>query len=37
MGTLILPASGRVYVDANAVIYAVECIEPYQTLLEPLW
>ncbi len=37
MGTLILPASGRIYVDANAVIYAVERIEPYQTLLEPLW
>jgi hypothetical protein len=37
MGTLILPLSGRVYVDSNAVIYAIERIEPYRTLLEPLW
>lgn len=37
MGTLALPASGLVYVDANAVIYAIERIEPYRTLLEPLW
>lgn len=28
MGTLILPSSGLVYGDANAVIYAVEKIEP---------
>jgi predicted nucleic acid-binding protein len=37
MGALTLPASGSVYVDANAVIYAVEKIEPYASLLEPLW
>jgi predicted nucleic acid-binding protein len=37
MGTLIIPSSGTVYVDANTVIYAVERIEPYYTLLEPLW
>lgn len=37
MGTLSLPTSGRVYVDANTAIYAVERIEPYCTLLEPLW
>jgi len=37
MGTLMLPPSGRVYVDSNAVIYAIERIEPYRTLLEPLW
>lgn len=37
MGTLSIPASGQVYVDANTVIYAVERIEPYRTLLEPLW
>jgi hypothetical protein len=37
MGTLILPPSGQVYVDSNAVIYAIERIEPYRTLLEPLW
>lgn len=37
MGALSIPASGHVYVDANTVIYAVERIEPYRTLLEPLW
>jgi len=37
VGTLSLPASGSVYVDANAVIYAVEKIEPYSSLLTPLW
>jgi predicted nucleic acid-binding protein len=37
MGTLSLPASGQVYIDANAVIYAIERIEPYGALLEPLW
>ena len=37
MGTLNLPASGSVYVDANVVIYAVEKIDPFATLLQPLW
>lgn len=37
MGSLILPSSGSVYVDANSVIYAVEKIEPYRTFLAPLW
>jgi predicted nucleic acid-binding protein len=37
MGALILPAAGSVYVDSNIVIYAVEKIEPYHSLLEPLW
>lgn len=37
MGTIAIPPDGVVYVDANAVIYAVERIEPYRTLLEPLW
>jgi predicted nucleic acid-binding protein len=37
VGTLTLPAAGSVYVDANAVIYAVEKIEPYHSLLAPLW
>jgi predicted nucleic acid-binding protein len=26
-----------VYVDANCVIYSVEKVPPYHTLLEPLW
>ncbi len=37
MGTLTLPASGSVYIDANAVIYSVERIEPYHQLLAPMW
>lgn len=37
MGTLTLPNSGTVYLDANGFIYSVEHIEPYSTLLKPLW
>jgi predicted nucleic acid-binding protein len=37
VGALTLPTAGAVYVDANAVIYAVERIEPYSALLSPLW
>ena len=37
MGPLILPAGGAVYVDANAIIYSVERVEPYRSLLAPMW
>ncbi|HEY7349528.1 MAG TPA: PIN domain-containing protein [Ktedonobacterales bacterium] len=37
MGALALPKQGLVYLDANSIIYAVELIEPYQTILRPLW
>ena len=37
MGSLTLPASGEIYLDANMVIYAVEKIEPYASFLAPLW
>lgn len=37
MGTLTLPASGLVYVDANSVIYTVEKHPVYGPLLHPLW
>lgn len=37
MGSLELPASGSVYLDASAFIYSVERIEPYQALIEPVW
>ena len=37
MGSLSLPALGPVYLDANGFIYSVERVEPYRTLLEPLW
>ena len=37
MGPLILPIGGSVYVDANAIIYSVERVEPYHGLLAPMW
>ncbi|MBV9849995.1 MAG: PIN domain-containing protein [Armatimonadetes bacterium] len=37
MGSLTLPSSGCVYVDANVVIYAVEKIAPYESFMAPLW
>ena len=37
MGALTLPASGSVYLDAKSIIYSVERIEPYRSLLRPLW
>ena len=36
MGPLTLPR-GPVYLDANGFIYSVELVEPYRTLLEPMW
>jgi len=37
MGTLTLPGSDSVYVDANALIYRVENIQPYLAAMPPLW
>lgn len=37
MGPLTLPASGPIYLDANAFVCSVERVEPYRTLLEPMW
>ncbi len=37
MGLLILPTGGSVYIDANAIIYSVERVEPYRSLLAPMW
>lgn len=37
MGSLTLPESGPVYFDSSAFIYSLERIEPYRTLLEPVW
>ena len=37
MGTLTLPASGLVYLDANPIIYTVEKHPVYGPLLQPLW
>jgi len=36
MGQLTLPSTGAVYLDADAIIYAIEKIEPYYSLLLPL-
>ncbi len=35
MGGLALPEHGTVYLDANSIIYSVERIEPYRTVLQP--
>ena len=37
MGTLTLPSTGPIYLDASGSIDSVERIEPYCTLLEPMW
>lgn len=37
MGTLAPKSGDVVCLDANVVIYAVESIEPYATLLGPIW
>ena len=37
MGPLILPPTGLIYLDASGLIYSVERVEPYRTLLEPMW
>ena len=37
MGTLELPASGKIYLDANCFIYSVERIDPYRAVLDTLW
>jgi len=37
MGSLALPPSGFIYVDANAAIYSVETQMPYWPVLQPLW
>ena len=37
MGPLLLPTGEPVYVDANAIICSVERVEPYSSLLAPMW
>ena len=37
MGPLILPNAGLTYIDASGLIYSMERVEPYRTLLEPMW
>jgi len=37
MGSLTLPNRGIIYVDANCVIYSLETVEPYSSILRALW
>lgn len=37
MGSLEIPNTGPVYLDASAFIYSVERFEPYRALIEPVW
>ena len=37
MGSVVLPTTGLVYVDANVVIYTVEKHPRYSPVLRPLW
>lgn len=37
MGSLSLFEPGLTYLDASPIIYAIEKISPYDTLLQPLW
>jgi predicted nucleic acid-binding protein len=37
VGTIAIPSGTVAYVDANALIYAVEKIAPYADLLRPFW
>ena len=37
MGPLNLPTAGLVYIDASSLIYSMERVEPYRTLLESMW
>ena len=36
MGPLTLPLTGLIYIDASGLIYSMERVEPYRTLLEPM-
>jgi predicted nucleic acid-binding protein len=37
VGPLKLPDTGCIYFDANALIYSVENIEPFWSMLQPAW
>jgi len=37
VGVIDLPEGGLVYLDTSAIIYSVEKIEPFYSLLTPLW
>ena len=37
VGSLTLPETGTIYLDASPIIYSIEKIAPYDALLNPLW
>jgi predicted nucleic acid-binding protein len=37
MGQVVLPLGALVYLDANPIIYTIEAIDPYFTILTSLW
>ncbi len=37
MGSLSVPASGRIYLDASAFIYSIERHPVFGSLLDPMW
>jgi predicted nucleic acid-binding protein len=37
VGSLVLPTTGIVYLDANCFIYSIERIDPYRAILDALW
>ena len=37
MGVIDLPSHGSIYLDAAPLIYSVERIEPYWSLMQPVW
>jgi predicted nucleic acid-binding protein len=37
VGTLTLPASGSIYLDANGFIYSIERVAPYYPVLDTFW
>jgi predicted nucleic acid-binding protein len=37
VGSLTLPSSGAVYADTSLFIYGIENVQPYATVLAPLW
>jgi predicted nucleic acid-binding protein len=34
---MIIPLTGRIYLDANALIYSIERVGPYWPVIRPLW
>lgn len=37
MGPLTFPERGPIYLDATSLIYGIERVEPFRSVIEPLW